>query len=223
MRALDVSAALAILALSAPLLLAIAGLIVAESGRPVFYRAPRVGRGGTALRMLKFRKMRRDASGPMLTADADERLTRVGRLLIGTRLDELPQLWHVLRGEMSLVGPRPEDGGFVARRPDDFATILTVRPGITGLSQLAYADERRILARQDPVADYVERVLPAKCRLDLLYIRKASLGLNLRILLWTLIAVVARRPVAVDRATAGLTRRRRPAAGALQEAVRCAP
>ena len=124
--------------------------------------------------MLKFRKMHPGATGAPLTAAQDERFTRVGRLLSKTKLDELPQLWHVLRGEMSLIGPRPEDPTFVALHADEYEDILAVRPGISGLSQLAFADERRILSREDPMSHYVERLLPQKCAIDRLYASQAA-------------------------------------------------
>src|SRR5919199_4146563 len=132
-------------------------------------------------------------------------------MLVRLRLDELPQFWHVLRGEMSLIGPRPEDPDFVARRPQDYEEILQVRPGITGLSQLAFAEERVILPPDDPISYYVARLLPQKCAIDRLYARQASLATDLRIVAWTLIALVLRRPVAVHRGTGRLSVRRRPA------------
>jgi lipopolysaccharide/colanic/teichoic acid biosynthesis glycosyltransferase len=218
-RALDIVFALAVLVLASPVLALVALVIVMESPGPIFYRARRVGRDGRNLRMLKFRKMRRDACGPPLTTCQDRRLTRVGRVLVSLRIDELPQLWHVLRGEMSLVGPRPEDPLFVAQRPDDYRTILTVRPGLSGLSQLAYADERRILCRPDPMTDYLEHVLPQKCTLDRLYVERRSLATNLRVIAWTLVETVLRRPVAVDRSTGAMRLRRRPADLRLPEGV----
>jgi lipopolysaccharide/colanic/teichoic acid biosynthesis glycosyltransferase len=160
--------------------------------------------------MLKFRKMHADARGPALTAARDPRLTRIGYVLARTRADELPQFWHVLRGEMSLIGPRPEDPVFVAARADDYAEILTVRPGISGLSQLAFADERRILSGEDAIGDYVTRILPQKCALDRLYVRKATVLTDLEIAAWTVAAVVFGTDVAVDRTTGALSRRRRP-------------
>src|SRR4051794_41099047 len=116
-RAMDVIvAALALVVLAVPLLV-IALLVVIDSPGPVFYRAERVGHRGRRLRMLKFRKMRADAAGGALPLAEDDRLTRLGKWLARTKLDELPQLWHVLRGEMSLVGPRPESPSFVALFP----------------------------------------------------------------------------------------------------------
>ena len=161
--------------------------------------------------MLKFRKMRPDAhAGPPLTSADDDRFTRVGRFLAKTKLDELPQLWNVLRGEMSLVGPRPEDPAFVAMRPDDFVSIAGVKPGVTGLCQLAFAKESFILDSNDRVRDYAERLLPQKVAIDLLYARRRTIGFDARILIWTFVAVLLRKDVAVHRETGKLTRRRRP-------------
>jgi lipopolysaccharide/colanic/teichoic acid biosynthesis glycosyltransferase len=212
-RAFDFVVAALVLLLTLPLLALIAVAVVVESPGPVFYRANRVGWRGRPLRMLKFRKMAARARGSdeaPLTLAADERLTRVGALLSRTRLDELPQLWHVLRGEMSLVGPRPEDPSFIAKRPQDFAEILTVRPGLTGLSQIAFANERSILRPADPVADYIERILPQKCTLDRLYVARATLVRDVRIIVWTVVAAVLHRPVSVHRETASMRLRRRP-------------
>jgi lipopolysaccharide/colanic/teichoic acid biosynthesis glycosyltransferase len=200
-RMIDIVVAVLVLLVAAPLVLVLALAIVLESPGGVFYRAERVGFRGKPLRMLKFRKMHRDAVGGPLTAQGDGRLTRVGAVLTRTRLDELPQFWHVLRGEMSLIGPRPEDPRFVRCRPDDFADILKVRPGISGFSQLAFAEEARILSRDDPVEDYVQRILPQKCALDRLYVGRATLATDARIAFWTVVTVLLRRPVAVHRGT----------------------
>jgi lipopolysaccharide/colanic/teichoic acid biosynthesis glycosyltransferase len=210
-RGLDVTVAVAVLVFTLPLIAVVALAIVLESRGPVFYRAERVGRGGRPLWMLKFRKMARDAAGLRLTTRGDRRLTRVGAVLARTKLDELPQFINVLRGDMSLVGPRPEDPGFVAMRRDDFEEILKVRPGVTGLAQIAFADEPRILSQTDPVAHYLERILPQKCALDRLYIRNIGLGTDLRILKWTAVTVFLRHEVAVHRVTGRMNVRRRPA------------
>ena len=208
-RLIDIVVAAVILLLSAPLLGLVALAIVLESPGGLFYRAERVGFRGKTLWMLKFRKMHRDAVGRPLTAHGDRRLTRVGAVLTRTRLDELPQFWHVLRGEMSIIGPRPEDPFFVRCRPDDFAEILKVRPGISGFSQLAFADEPRILSRDDPVGDYIQRILPQKCGLDRLYVSQATLRMDARIALWTVVAMLLRRPVAVHRGGGAMSVRRR--------------
>lgn len=218
-RALDLTVAAVALFLTAPLMLMIALLIVIDSPGPVFYRAERVGHRGRPLRMLKFRKMREGATGLALTTSDDCRLTRVGAVLMRTRLDELPQLWHVLRGEMSLVGPRPEDPGFVARSPREYEDILRVRPGLTGWTQVAFADEARLLGGHDPVTRYVEAILPKKVQLDRLYVAQAGPRVDLRILAATFRTVVLRQAIAVHRDTGAMTRRRRPAPAALTAAV----
>ena len=211
-RAIDVLTAAILVLLALPLGVIIVIAILTESAGPVLYRADRIGRGGTTMRMLKFRKMYRNATGLNLTACHDQRLTRVGSVLARTKLDELPQLINVLRGEMSLVGPRPEDPAYVAVRHADYDEILKVRPGITGLSQLAFADESRILSPVDPVEDYVERILPQKCALDRLYVQRSRISGDLTILGWTVVAVLLRRPVAVNRDTGAIGLRRRPKA-----------
>jgi lipopolysaccharide/colanic/teichoic acid biosynthesis glycosyltransferase len=190
---------------------AIALAIKLDSPGPVFYRVRRVGYRGRVLMMLKFRKMRDDARGGPLTLDRDPRLTRVGGLLTRARLDELPQLWDVLRGRMSIIGPRPEDPGFVDLHARDYARILTVRPGMTGLSQIAYREEATIVDSVSPVEDYLNRILPQKLTLDTLYAGALSLRLDLQVVYWTLVTLVARRPVSVNRATASMRLRRRPA------------
>jgi lipopolysaccharide/colanic/teichoic acid biosynthesis glycosyltransferase len=210
MRALDVVVAVALLLLLSPVIVAIALLIKLDSRGPVIYRCTRVGRDGTTLMMLKFRKMWNDASGPALTLAGDVRFTRVGRFLALSKLDELPQLWNVVRGEMSLVGPRPETSEFTDLLGAKREVVLSVRPGITGLSQLAFARESEILDGDDTVGDYVRRILPQKAHLDALYVANASLRMNLRVLLWTAVTTVFRRPVAVDRANGALGVRRRP-------------
>jgi lipopolysaccharide/colanic/teichoic acid biosynthesis glycosyltransferase len=209
-RLRDIVVAAVLLVLLLPLLAAIAVLVRLDSPGPVLYRCERVGYRGRPLRMLKFRKMYDGATGAPLTKAGDERFTRVGRLLAASKLDELPQLWHVLTGEMSLVGPRPESAGFVARHAAAYhERILTVRPGIFGLSQLAFAKESGVLDPSDPVGHYVRRILPQKVALDSLYAERAGLWLDARILFWSFVAVVLRRAVAVDRRTAALGLRRR--------------
>lgn len=196
------------LALLAPLLLAVAVAVKLDSPGPVFFRCRRIGLRGRPFEVLKFRKMRVDASGPPLTAPDDARFTRIGAFLARRKLDELPQLWNVLKGEMSLVGPRPEDPEFVALRATDFKRILKVRPGMTGLSQLAFARESDILDPTDRVAHYVERLLPAKIRIDRLYAERRSLWMDFLIVVWTVVAVGLGREVAVHRDTGHLTVRR---------------
>jgi lipopolysaccharide/colanic/teichoic acid biosynthesis glycosyltransferase len=208
-RAVDLMVATLALIVLAPLLALIALLIVLDSRGPVFYRAERAGFRGRPLRMLKFRKMRTDARGGALTVADDDRLTRLGGWLVRTKLDELPQLWHVLRGEMSLVGPRPESPEYVERYAGAYEVILRVRPGLTGYTQLAFAREGAILDPEDPYTHYVTRLLPQKVELDRLYATRLSMRRDLRILAATFVTLVLRQPVAVDRATGRLSLRRR--------------
>ena len=208
-RTFDFVVAATVLLLTLPIIAIVAVAIVLESRGPVFYRAERVGRHGRRLRMLKFRKMRHDAAGLPLTMGDDDRFTRIGRFLSRAKLDEVPQLWHVLKGEMSLIGPRPEDPGFVAERADDYEYILRVRPGITGLSQVAFAEESSILCKDDPLTHYRERIFPQKVRLDRMYAARPTLTVDFRIIFWTAAAVLLRRQVAVNRGTAKMNLRRR--------------
>jgi lipopolysaccharide/colanic/teichoic acid biosynthesis glycosyltransferase len=210
-RTIDVSIAFCALVVLSPLFLVIAVLIKLDSRGPVFYRANRVGFGGRPLAMLKFRKMHETAGGAALTMADDDRFTRVGRWLMRTKFDELPQLWHVLRGQMSLVGPRPESPGFVERHAEEYEVILTTRPGLTGYSQLAFAREGAILDPEDPQGHYVDRLLPQKVGLDQMYASRLSTRRDLAILFATFATVALRQPVAVNRQTGALTRRRRPA------------
>ena len=209
-RIFDVVGASILLLLLVPMLVLIALGVVLDSRGPVFYGAERVGRYGRTFRMLKFRKMRVDAEGPRLTTGADARFTRFGRLLAKSKLDELPQLWNVVKGEMSLVGPRPEDRSFVELLQDDYEEILQVPPGITGLSQLAFAKESQLLLADTYENYYVERLLPQKMSIDRLYARKRSLRLNLQIMFWTLVVLSFVADVAVNRKTGSLTLRKRP-------------
>jgi lipopolysaccharide/colanic/teichoic acid biosynthesis glycosyltransferase len=207
-RAIDVAVSGSLLLVLAPVIGLVAIGIALESRGGAFYRSRRVGKGGHEFDMLKFRKMGRSAAGPALTAPVDDRFTRVGRFLAHTKLDELPQLWNVLRGQMSLVGPRPEDPHFVRLYPEAFTIVLRAKPGITGLSQLAFARESEILDASDRIGDYVRRLLPAKLRLDRLYVERRTTSMDLAILVWTGAAVLLRRMVAVHRSTGHLTLRK---------------
>lgn len=209
-RTFDVVVAGTMLLTLAPVILLAALAVVLDSPGPALFRARRVGFHGEALRMLKFRKMRDDvAGGPAVTVDDDDRFTRLGAWLARTKMDEIPQLWQVLRGEMSLVGPRPEDPHFVERYAQSYSEILTVRPGITGMSQLAFAEEARILDHDRPLDHYVTRILPQKLDLDSLYATRHTIWMDMRILFWTFVAVVAGRPVAVDRRSGAMSFRKR--------------
>jgi lipopolysaccharide/colanic/teichoic acid biosynthesis glycosyltransferase len=171
--------ALPVIALAAA---AIAIAIYIDSPGPVIYRSWRVGRDGELFEMLKFRKMRREAPSHPVTLRDDDRFTPIGRFLAATRLDELPQIVNVLRGEMRLVGPRPELEYFTAQYATEYTEILTVTPGITGNAQLMFVDENSLLAGPSPASTYADHVLPAKIAVDLDYVRRHSLTTDLWIL-----------------------------------------
>ena len=196
-RGLDLFVAAAALMLSVPLFALIALSIRLDSPGPVFFRQERVGRGGSVFRIHKFRTMVVDAParGPGITVGADPRVTRVGRFLRRSKLDELPQLLDVLAGDMSLVGPRPELPGYVALYPPELrALVLGVRPGITDPASLKYADEATLLAAAaDPEREYREVLLPAKLRESADYIRGATLASDLRVLARTAALLLGRR------------------------------
>jgi lipopolysaccharide/colanic/teichoic acid biosynthesis glycosyltransferase len=187
-----------------PLLLVLAIAIRLDSRGPAIYGSNRLGQGGRPFRCLKLRTMtwRPEAPGPALTLAADPRVTRVGAYLRRTRLDELPQLWQVARGQMRLVGPRPEDPAYVDLTDPLHREVLSAKPGITGLAQLLYVDEATQLEVADPGAHYRREILPAKLRLDVAYLRHRSTRLDLWILAHTPLAVLGRRP----RPPAGLLR-----------------
>nr|WP_295085609.1 sugar transferase [uncultured Roseateles sp.] len=173
-----------------PLLIVLALWIKWDSPGPVLFRQERVGRFGKPFYIHKFRSMRVDAPalGPQITVGEDPRITRSGRVLRAAKLDELPQLWDVLRGAMSLVGPRPEVPRYVALyTPAQRELVLSVRPGITDPASLQFRNESEVLARAaDPEREYAEVILPAKLKLAGEYVRQASLWTDIRLILATL-------------------------------------
>jgi lipopolysaccharide/colanic/teichoic acid biosynthesis glycosyltransferase len=191
-RCLDVvCAAIGVIVLS-PLLAACAVLVRLTSRGSIFYRQIRVGRGGVPFSMLKFRSMRMSGEpGRQITVSGDHRVTAAGRFLRATKLDELPQLWNVLAGDMSLVGPRPEVPAYVAVYTAEQLRVLEVRPGITDPASIAYRNEEAVLAgSDDPERFYREVVMPHKLALNLQYLRSVSLRNDLRLLLSTFLAIV---------------------------------
>lgn len=180
--------ALLMLAVSAPLLAVIAGVILATAGRPVLYRETRLGRHARKFRLIKFRTLTR-ADGPSVAPENDVRIFPAARYLRRWRLDELPQLINVLRGEMSLVGPRPLSEKHADRLGDEHRNrLLSVRPGITGPAALAFLADDAVLSEcEDPEGVYLSTLLPAKVALELNYIEGWSLLLDARLLALTLI------------------------------------
>jgi lipopolysaccharide/colanic/teichoic acid biosynthesis glycosyltransferase len=185
-RWLDAAVAALGLVILSPLLFALALWIKIDSSGPVFYRARRVGKDGREFHLYKFRSMVVDADkrGPGITAAGDKRVTASGRFLRRTKLDELPQLLNVFRGEMSLVGPRPEDPRYVALYTPEQRRILAVRPGITSAASLSFRHEEQMLTGPDWENIYRDEVMPAKLAIDLEYLRQrtwlSDLGLILR-------------------------------------------
>ncbi len=192
-RLFDVLAAACGLLLLVPVLLAIALWIRLDSPGPALFRQRRVGRHGRLFDIYKFRTMAdRPDDGRQLTVGRDPRITRAGRFLRRTKLDELPQLLNVLEGTMSLVGPRPEVPRYVDRYPPAVRqTVLSVAPGITDLAAILFKDENDILGRApDPERAYVETILPVKLEYYQRYARERSFWLDLRILFRTLAAIL---------------------------------
>lgn len=191
-RAMDLALGGAAGIVALPVVAAGAALVRLESPGPVFYRGERVGRDGALFRMYKLRTMvvGADQAGPAITGAGDARITRAGRILRRTKIDELPQLLNVLAGDMSLVGPRPEHPDFVRLYDDRQRRVLSVRPGMTSAASVRFHDEERQLIRTDVEADYRRRILPAKLELDLRYVERPSIAEDLRILAWTLLLVL---------------------------------
>jgi lipopolysaccharide/colanic/teichoic acid biosynthesis glycosyltransferase len=171
-----------------PLLLAAALWVKLDSPGPVFFRQERIGRHGVPFRIHKFRTMVHGGQGAQITVGHDARITRAGAFLRRAKLDELPQLIDVLRGDMSLVGPRPEVPRYVALYPAALRDkVLSVRPGITDLASLEFRNESERLARApDPEREYVEVVMPAKLRLAAHYVDHASVLFDLQLIARTL-------------------------------------
>jgi lipopolysaccharide/colanic/teichoic acid biosynthesis glycosyltransferase len=194
-RIIDVVVAFGGLIFLSPLLILIAVAISITSPGPAIFRQLRIGKGGRPFLVLKFRSMSADAAatGPPLTIGDDKRVTQIGRFLRRTKLDELPQLVNVLRGDMSLVGPRPEVPKYVESYPPDVRDrVLSVRPGMTDEASLELIDEATILASAiDPEWTYVHELLPRKLEIYQRYVLVGSLRTDVRILTKTLLRVLA--------------------------------
>ncbi|HXH25797.1 MAG TPA: sugar transferase [Vicinamibacterales bacterium] len=191
-RLFDVTAAASGLVLAA-LPLALAALAVRLAiGRPVIYRQVRVGRFGAPFLLYKLRTMS-GAGGPLVTTDGDARVGRIGRILRRSKLDEVPQLWNVLKGEMSIIGPRPEVPRFVAHYTRAERAILDVTPGLASLAQLVYPHEAALLRdRADPEDAYVRELMPLKIQVDLDYERRRTVWSDCRLLLEVALLVLGK-------------------------------
>jgi lipopolysaccharide/colanic/teichoic acid biosynthesis glycosyltransferase len=215
-RALDVTLSLVGLALASPLLVPVSIAIWAQDRHSPFYVAPRTGRGARPFRMVKLRSMRvgADRSGVDSTAAGDARITRVGAFVRRYKLDELTQLWNVLKGDMSLVGPRPNVERETRLYTSEEARLLSVRPGITDFASIVFSDEGDILEGQrDPDLAYNQLIRPWKSRLGLFTIEHQSVALDIELIALTALAIVSR-----EAALRGVERRLR-ALGAPGELV----
>jgi len=191
-RLLDLIVALAGVILLAPLWLIAGLLVLLDSPGPVFYRGRRIGKGGVPFGMWKFRTMvlNADRMGSALTPGQDPRVTRSGRVLRQWKIDELPQLLNVLSGEMSVVGPRPEAPCYVQHYTPEQRQVLRVRPGITGLTQVRFRHEERLLQRCINLEEeYITKIMPQKLVLDLEYVGHQSLLLDVKLIVQTLMAL----------------------------------
>lgn len=190
-RAFDLVVSGVALVILSPLFLIISLAIKVSSPGPVFYRASRVGREGTLFRLYKFRSMVVDAdkSGPGITTAHDKRITPIGKFLRRSKLDELPQLLNVFRGEMSFVGPRPEDQRYVTLYTPEQRGVLTVRPGLTSLASVCYRHEEALLIGANWEDVYIHQIMPEKLAIDLEYIQRANIIYDLRIILRTFVAL----------------------------------
>ncbi len=185
-----VCAALGLLVLS-PVLLVCALLVGLTSPGGVLFRQERIGKDGVPFTIYKFRSMRKDNAGLKISTSRDTRITPVGRVLRKTKLDELPQLWNVLKGDMSFVGPRPEVREYTDLYTPEQRQVLMVRPGVTGLASIRYRNENELLtASSDPNRTYIDEVMPAKLALDLKYIPRACVSYDIKLIWETLVTVV---------------------------------
>lgn len=195
-RILDVLLSALLLLILSPVILAVALAVLLRDGRPIFFASERMNGPDSAFTLWKFRTMRNDPNDTGVTgADKSDRITRTGRVLRKYRLDELPQLWNVLRGDISLVGPRPPLRRYVEEAPELYERVLLSRPGITGLATLVYVrhEEAVLAACRSPVEThdaYLRRCVPAKARIDLIYSRNRSVCFDLLLMWQTLRAVL---------------------------------
>jgi lipopolysaccharide/colanic/teichoic acid biosynthesis glycosyltransferase len=192
-RLIDLVAATAGLLIVSPLFALIAIAVKIDDGGPVFYRQERVGRGGQPFRMWKFRTMVKDADkqGPLLTVGRDRRVTRVGATLRKTKLDELPQLFNVITGEMTFVGPRPEVQRYVDLYTPEQRRVLALVPGITDEASIKHRHESEVLGRsEDPERTYVEEIMPEKIRINLEYAEHSTVASDLRVIMRTVTKIL---------------------------------
>jgi lipopolysaccharide/colanic/teichoic acid biosynthesis glycosyltransferase len=188
-RVIDLMLAVIGLILASPLLAVIAALVRLKDGSPVIYKATRVGQHGRLFHLYKFRTMV-PSGGSSVTVWADPRVTPLGRKLRRLKLDELPQLLNVVLGDMSLVGPRPEDPSYVSLYTEEQRRVLSVKPGVTGVAALEYSDEETLLRGADWEATYRTRLMPAKLRLETDYLARRTPWTDAQIVLRTFVKLL---------------------------------
>ena len=193
-RLMDIMVSVTGLIFLSPVFLVFGVLIKRDSPGPVFFRGRRMGKDGREFKILKFRTMyatQASQEGPLITGEGDVRITPFGQWLRDTKMNELPQLWNVLRGEMSLVGPRPEDPEIALAWPEAVRReLLSVRPGITSPASIVYRDEEKQLSGSNLLRDYFQNILPSKLRLDRLYLKKRTLLSDLDVIFLTAVALL---------------------------------
>lgn len=190
-RLFDIVCSLIGMIVLSPLFLVVALAVALTSPGGVLFRQERIGLGGKPFTIYKFRTMRKDNAGLKITTAKDCRITPVGKVLRKTKLDELPQLWNVLRGDMSFVGPRPEVREYTDLYTEEQRQIFLVRPGITGVASIRFRNENDLLSSSDdPNRTYIEEVMPEKLRLDLSYLPRAGVLYDIALILETLAVVV---------------------------------
>jgi len=186
-RIFDITLSIVAFILALPLLLILALIIIITMPGPVFYFQIRTGFHGKKFTIYKFRTMIVNTDSIVITIDSDKRITPFGRILRATKFDELPQLWNILKGDMSFVGPRPDVPGYYDELKGDDRIVLEVKPGLTGADSIAYTYEEIILQRQaDPVKFYNEKLFPDKVRINKAYVLKRNFLLDVKIIVFTL-------------------------------------
>lgn len=192
-RLIDIVVSFFAIIFLSPLFILLALLVVVVSGLPILYKQVRIGKNHKPFKILKFRSMRNNADkAGLLTVGADNRITSIGKLLRKTKLDELPQLFNILKGDMSLVGPRPEVLKYVELYNDEQGKVLTVKPGLTDYASIKFINEDELLGQfDDPEKAYIEEIMPKKLTLNLEYIAKQNNWTDFKILLKTIVKIIA--------------------------------
>lgn len=193
-RVFDFIASFVGLIVFSPLLIILSLLILIDSGRPIFYLQQRVGKNGKVFNLLKFRSMHQNSEkkGLLTVGSDDNRITNIGKVLRKYKLDELPQLINVMKGDMAIVGPRPEVQRYVDLYNDEQRKVLDVRPGITDLASIEYINENEILAAStEPEKTYVEEIMPHKIEINLRYIQNKGLFSDIGVIIKTILKIVS--------------------------------